>query len=288
MKKLSYYFASLLLVFLASCNQSGSNSEGNQSDTSNSDIIKVQNETTQSGTPESGIMAKGGIKLIKLTDYQKYPNAKLNLVQPKADAVLQPGTNEFDFNVADFELRQQTPDADQINMANSDDGQHIHLIINDGPYSAHYNPNFSVDLKPGKYIILAFLSRSYHMSIKNPNSFVIRKITVGAPMATSKVDKFDMNGKNLFYSRPKGTYSGPDSKKVLLDFFLQNVTLSPDGYKVRATINGNVFMLTDWAPYAMENLPMGENHIKLELLDQNGNLVPGPFNSTERRFTLKP
>lgn len=92
----------------------------------------------------------------------------------------------------------------------------------------------------------------------------------------------------MFYSRPKGEYVGPqETGKVMLDFYLVNTDLSPEGNKVRATINGSEFMLDRWLPYIIEGLPMGESTIKLELLGKDGNLLPGPYNSVERTITLK-
>jgi hypothetical protein len=37
----------------------------------------------------------------------------------------------------------------------------------------------------------------------------------------------------------------------------------------------------------MEGLKDGENTVKLELMDAEGNIVPGPFNSVERTFKLE-
>ena len=37
----------------------------------------------------------------------------------------------------------------------------------------------------------------------------------------------------------------------------------------------------------MEGLPLGENKIKLELLDKDDAVVPSPINGTERTITLK-
>ena len=96
----------------------------------------------------------------------------------------------------------------------------------------------------------------------------------------------DLTVPHLFYSRPKGTYKGADTEKVMLDFYLMNTTLSPDGNKVKATINGNEFMIEEWAPHYIEGMPMGENTIKLELIDAEGNPIEGPFNSVERTVTL--
>ena len=80
---------------------------------------------------------------------------------------------------------------------------------------------------------------------------------------------------------------GNDTKKVMLDFYLVNTTLSGDGNKVRATINGSAFTIDQWLPHTIEGLPMGESTIKLELIDKDGNVVPGPFNTVERKITLK-
>jgi hypothetical protein len=74
----------------------------------------------------------------------------------------------------------------------------------------------------------------------------------------------------------------------MLDFFVLNTTLSEDGNKVRATINGEEFMLTEWAPYVINGLEMGEVNIQLELIDSEGNLIEGPFNQVNRSVTLQP
>jgi hypothetical protein len=102
-----------------------------------------------------------------------------------------------------------------------------------------------------------------------------------------ETDNFDLKGQHMFYSRPKGEYVGNDTKKIMLDFYLINTNLSPEGNKVRATINGTEFMLDRWLPYSIEGLPMGQTKIKLELLNSAGNVIPGPYNTVERTITLK-
>ena len=96
----------------------------------------------------------------------------------------------------------------------------------------------------------------------------------------------DMEAPTLIYSRPKGTYSGKDTASVLLDFFVLNTELAADGNKVKATINGEEFMITEWAPHVMTGLPMGEVTIQLELIDAEGKPIPGPFNKVTRSVTL--
>ena len=178
-----------------------------------------------------------------------------------------------------YELGAQTIEEFDYTLANSQKGQHIHVIVNNGPYSAKYDSSFEQKLDSDNNVILAFLSRSYHESVKNTNSYSIIQVGNGERIDTSK--------ELLFYSRPKGIYKGKDADKVLLDFFLVNTNLSADGNRVKATIIDKEFIIDEWAPYYIEGLPNGEIYIKLELQDSNGDLIDSPFNPSERRFTLE-
>ena len=73
----------------------------------------------------------------------------------------------------------------------------------------------------------------------------------------------------------------------MIDFFLINTTISPDGNKVKATINGEESYITEWAPHFVEGLEKGEVMVKLELIDAEGNWIPGPFNRVERKVILE-
>ncbi|MFT4834581.1 MAG: hypothetical protein ACJA2C_000360 [Marinoscillum sp.] len=190
---------------------------------------------------------------------------------------------DFNFDVTGFELGVQTSDAETRGIANSGKGQHIHFIVNNGPYSAHYMPGVSNELTAGNYVILAFLSRSYHESVKSAGAYYIQNLTVGEVEPVEA----DLTTQHLFFSRPKGTYVGADTEKLMLDFYLLNTTISPDGNKVKATINGEEYMITEWAPYYVEGLEKGTVTIKLELIDKDGNAIPGPFNIVERTVTLE-
>lgn len=211
-----------------------------------------------------------------------FDNALLGVqVRPDHDKM----SAKFEFNVSGFDLKSQTPDAQARGCANSPDGQHIHFILNNKPYLAKYDRVFEEAVDPGHNVLLAFLSRSYHESVKNAGAFVVTEFNM---KGGGGVPAFDLyNDPTLFYSRPKGDYAGDDGKKVLLDFFLVNVGLSEGGYRVRATIDGHPVILTRWAPYFIEGLELGEHTVRLELLDRNGDLVPGPFNdSGERTFRV--
>jgi len=240
-------------------------------------------ETTEETVTSESLQVEQEIMVTPVSNSPTYEDAILAMNNPGEDAQLEAGNISFAFDVTNYELATQTPDATTKMCANSAKGQHIHLILNNEPYSAHYEPAFEKEMEPGHYVALAFLSRSYHESIKQPEAYVLRQFTVGDAQAQPA----DLTKPHMFYSRPKGTYQGPDTKKILLDFYLVNADLSPDGYKVRATINGKPFMIDKWEPQFVEGLPMGVNTFKLELLDSEGKLVDSPFNPVERTVTLE-
>jgi hypothetical protein len=206
-----------------------------------------------------------------------YPDAKLLAYTYKK--------GKFDFKIEGkgYELGQQTPDAAQKLCANSAEGQHLHLIFDNEPYLAKYTASFEEPVPDGDHYFLAFLSRSYHESIKTPTAYKAQKIAVKNG-GISKAE--DIKTPMLFYSRPKGTYVGEDTKKVMLDFYLANATLGTD-YKVIATVNDSTeFVIDSWQPFYLENLPMGDNNITLRLVDKDGNTVDTPLNPVSRMFTL--
>ena len=102
----------------------------------------------------------------KIRSSPKYENSKISSVNAtKNDSIY-----SFSFEIENYELGAQTINNVNNDLANSAKGQHIHFIVNNGPYSAHYNQDFSADVNDGD-VVLAFLSRSYHESVKNPNAY---------------------------------------------------------------------------------------------------------------------
>lgn len=226
--------------------------------------------------------ADAKITLVAATPAVGFPEAALKLdtmIANEKDMKVQ-----YKFGVSGFELAAQTPDAATRGCANSKDGQHIHFILNNKPYLAEYKADFAEKADPGRNVLVAFLSRSYHESLKNNASVVVKDFTMpGQGNDSVAIDV--AKDPALFYSRPKGDYKKLDGDKVLLDFYLLNTDLADKGYSVRATIDGHVWTINKWDAYMIEGLELGKHTVRLELVDGNGNLVPGPFNdSGERTF----
>ena len=271
MKHLKLIVLAFSIVFATACKNDKKDAEDTTDNTT---------ETETKAAPETAKIA-----IAPLTDSPAYAEAKLMLDTPQTMTIAEAREVDFNFALENYVLGDQTDSPNAQKLANSGKGQHIHFILNNQPYSAHYEPNIKKEIPAGVHHLVAFLSRSYHESVKNDNSMVVRKLVVGKNAQDSL--GLDMEAPTLIYSRPKGTYVGKDAEHLLLDFFVLNTELSETGHKVLATINGEQFTITEWAPHVVTGLPMGEVTINLQLVDAEGNVLPGPFNTVERKVTLK-
>lgn len=281
MKKVTHYLLSTLLIVGTACGSGGDKKESQDKEADKESKEDKQEEMDKKENKQM-VMEKNGLKVSPI-ETKNFPDAELSLTKPDK-MELKPGKIDFNFDVNNYKLKQATPDASDHMLAESDKGQHIHFIVNNGPYMAKYDTGFKVKMDKGHHTVLAFLSRSYHESIKHDNAFVIKQFSVGDH---SEEEKADLSKPHLFYSRPKGTYKGDDFKKLLLDFYPVNAKLGKDAHKVKATINGTSFTFTEWKPYVIEGLEAGNLTIKLELLDSEGNLVDSKFNTVTRDVTLE-
>jgi hypothetical protein len=281
-KSNALFLAGTFMIAFSGCDSTKQTTpENNTAQKTAENVSQANGETTQA---MGNVMEKDGLRIYSFNDSPKFAEAAMRLLEPAPGAMVEPGPVAFNYEITNFQLTKMSGTHHMEEMANSMQGQHIHNIVDNEPYTAHYETKFTKDIKEGNHVVLSFLSRSYHESLKHKSAYDLRTITVGRPKTGNT---FDVKGQHMFYSRPKGEYVGKDTQKIMLDFYLVNTTLSPEGNKVRATINGTEFTLDHWLPYTIEGLPMGENKIKLELVDNAGTVIPGPYNTVERTITLK-
>lgn len=239
-----------------------------------SDTQKTTPETNETTTPAV-------VNKYTLTPFTKSPaflDAKMTSMDYKS------GKFTFGVEGEQYKLGEQTSDAAQKMCANSDKGQHIHLIVNNKPYAAKYVNEFDYEIEDGEHHVLAFLSRSYHESIKTAAAHQLKMVSIKDKTITA--DR-DITAPMLFYSRPKGTYKGKAATtKVMLDFYTANAPVGSK-YQVKANINGEDHMISTWQPYYIQGLPMGKNTITLSLVDMKGALVDTPLNPVTREFMLE-
>ena len=207
----------IALMLLAGCNSKGQK-EHNQTNEGNLSVTPVEHSRTFPGAT------------LKIQDIQVKETTS-------SDSV----TFKVNYGIENFTLTAYTDDHNARHLANSHDGQHIHFIMDNSPYTALYKSENEIKLKKGtEHYLLSFLSRSYHESIKEPEAFVLNRFQVTDDGKYQKLEtpKTPM----LFYSRPKGEYAGKDTKTILLDFYLLNTDLAKGGHKVQVEINGEVFI----------------------------------------------
>jgi len=144
----------------------------------------------------------------------------------------------FEFAISgNYDLGAQTTDAKTKMCANSAKGQHIHLIVDTSPYAAKYVSEFDHEIANGNHKVLAFLSRSYHESIKSPGASMALNVSVQDGNITNSTS---ITEPSIFYSRPKGTYVGKENTdKVMLDFFLVNANLDQVMVRIMILRNGS-------------------------------------------------
>lgn len=212
---------------------------------------------------------------------------------------------EVQFRIDGFALGVATQFERADEIQDSDLGQTVHVIIDNHPYIAvnepaitpygestnYYNTSYRMQipfhLKSGEHIIRMFPARSYGESLKGDQTFVASQFFVGNYRETMKVN---LNKPYLTYNEPSPNVSYDLGVPILLDFYISNAELSPDGYKVRLTINDKYTKIIDsWQPYYIFGLKKGLHDVRLELLDQRDKKVPGDFNDvTEKIRVVEP
>lgn len=256
-------------TLITACQQSGPNSEN----TENKDTaVAVMAPVTITDVPAS----------------PEFPDATLKLGNVTAKTKGDSTTVNFNFTVSNYQLKNQTADAGGKQCNNSDKGQHIHFILDNKPYVALYEPMHEVTLaKNTEHYLLAFLSRSYHESLKNKEAAILYHFKIDENGKLVKME--DPKTPMVFYSRPKGDYLGKDTENVLFDFYVWNASLGND-YKVKADIHtgsqDTSIMISEWKAHFLKNLQMGTSTIKLTLVDKDGNKVDGPETEVSRDFNL--
>ena len=242
-----------------------------------------------SPTPGPEATSTEGVTIEAWDNSPPFEGAKTRVSNFEDGSVLDDAKVSVIVDVENYELGVQTDTPRAKEIANSAQGQHAHIIVDNDPYLADYKAGESFDigiLTEGPHTLVVFPSRSYHESVKSPDAAEILNFYVGKEEGEILLDK---SAPTIINSRPKGNYKGKDAETILLDFYVNNVELGPDGYKAKYTITNKdsgeevgTITLTDWTPAFVAGLPTGEYGVRLQLLDKDGNVVEGAFNDTER------
>ncbi|CCB88952.1 hypothetical protein [Simkania negevensis] len=245
------------------------------------------------------------LRVVQVSPSPESNTIVLRLIFPRPYENKRKNPVNVQMRIEGFPLGTMTQNDRAGQIFNDPDGQSIHVIIDNEPYLAFHQAvedsfdenrefydkimSFAIpfNLKPGQHVIRAFPARSYGESLKGDGCFAAEIFYFQDRKKTDNLE-VDLKKPYLTYNEPQGRYPLHESDPILLDFFLTNCELSPDGYKVRLYIDGKLSRtLTTWAPYYLYGLPKGIHQIKLELIDQNDKLVPGYFNVVQREIIIQ-
>ncbi|MEA5534925.1 hypothetical protein [Crocosphaera sp. XPORK-15E] len=211
---------------------------------------------------------------------------QVSIISPKSNQMFSETTVSVQLQVKDYPLFKNA----ELGM-----GPHLHLFVDNEPYQAIYNVDEPIVLKeltPGTHTIRVFASRPWHESFKNEGAYAETTFNIFTE-TENNAPKPDFP--LLTYSRPQGNYG---AEPIMLDFYLTNAPLhfvaqnNPDDdivdWRIKATVNGESFLVDTWQPIYLKGFKTGKNWIQLEFLDEQGQEINNTFNNTVRLITYEP
>ncbi len=237
------------------------------------------------------------IKIVKVERSPQFEWARVRIVSLKNDHVFFSLTPEIKLEVTGYELGVQTPFGRKKQIANSAEGQHVHVIVDNKPYKAVYDVSKPIPLEGlgiGPHTLAVFPSRSYHESVKSEDASHIVNFSIlpsfGRPPPLS------LFSPGVVYSRPKGVYKGRDAERIMVDFYLHETVLGEDGYTVQLSIfeGTDIYsnppvataVFNQWRPAFVEGLESGKYTFRIKLIHPSGRTMPGEFGVADRVVTV--
>jgi hypothetical protein len=243
--------------------------------------------------------SSSSIRVVPVSPTPEPDRVELALVFPKqAQTISHP--IDLQFQLSGYPLGTMSNFTRKSEIYNDEQGQSIRVIIDNLPHLSIYNSfvdslnenniyyeqtlnkTIPFGLKEGIHIIRAFPVRSYGESLKNSRSF-----RTGVFYTGNTQQSIDLTAPFLTYNMPQGQIPYKSDQPLLLDFYISNARLSTDGYKIELAIDDQVVRtLTNWVPYYIYGLTRGIHRIRLTLLNQKNEKVPGIFNEVEKKLIL--
>jgi hypothetical protein len=219
------------------------------------------------------ILEREGIKLTEVHNIPKFKSIEASLQAENQRFHL--GENEIEFKTGMFNIGQSTVDEDKHNVRIEKRGQYLAVVRNNSPAKKQYGSNIMTSLKNGENYYLCFLNRSYDISLKVPKASFLFKIDASPIGCSSNTNVTDTIA--YVINQPSGVYSGLETSKILLDFYLKNVSIGKNGNYAIVKINKTEFKLSKWAPYWITGLKKGKHTITIELFNKDGKKINSVF-----------
>ncbi len=318
MKPMKFFIFVIAVIVFSACDMPQTNTNANLSNANTTSA----NATNTNATLEARNLSEAArpqkiAEMMFTRGEQDAATPMLRVLEPKDGATINNSTVKVKLELGG-DLKGYKPMKDMTTGT----GNHIHVILDNQPYEAHYILDQGFELRnvvDGEHTLRFFPSRPWHESYKNEGAFQTVKFTVkngaansnqptttdagqqmsnanaaptpeGKDMQASTAGAVDFKKALLTYSRPKGEYKGADADTIMIDFWLSNAKLAGDGgeYRARYSVDGGEAKFIDnWKPIWLSGWTNGKHTVRLELVDKSGNIVDnGGYNSTTREITV--
>lgn len=218
------------------------------------------------------IIEHGGLKLTEVYNIPPFSDVEVRLDTTSQKFNL--GLNQIEYLTTYFNIGETTVDEKEHDIQKSGGGQYLGVLSSVKGFKKEYTPTIQADLETGDNYFMCFLSRSYDISLKNPKASFLFKIKADPKGCITESNLTDTAFALL---SPKGTYAGNFTNKILIDFYLKNISLSKGGNFAVLTIDNTKFKVFKWTPFYLEGLKLGKHTIKLEVFTKDGKKVNSIF-----------
>jgi hypothetical protein len=233
---------------------------------------------------------KEEIRVLPVTRTSESNTTLIKIARPEIGYVVKDNPMWIQIRVDGFSLGTDSQFDRGDEIAGSKMGQTVHVVIDNMPYfpvngpainpfneeGYFYNTSYKFEvpfsLKEGVHTLCVFPARSFGESLKGEGNFQSSYFYMGSKKGTPAID---LSKPYLLYNEPSDNFYLTASQPVLLDFYINNCELTPDGYQVMLTIDGKINRaLTAWQPYYIYGLTRGKHKILLELVNGKKSLNP--------------
>lgn len=218
------------------------------------------------------IVEHGGLKLTEVYNIPPFSDVSVRLDTTTQKFNL--GLNQIEYLTTYFNIGETTVDEKDHPIKKIGGGQFLGVLSNIKGFKREYTPTIQADLETGENYFMCFLSRSYDISLKNPNASFLFKIK-----ADPKGCITESNLQDTAYAliSPRNTFAGNNTNKILIDFYLKNISISKGGNYAVLSIDDTTFKLYKWAAFYLEGLKLGKHTIKLEVFTKEGKKINSIF-----------
>jgi hypothetical protein len=214
------------------------------------------------------VLEKNGLVLKEVSDIPPFRDVKVELMHKNVK--FRNGVNKLEFTIDKFILGEKTVAEDEVRLSKENGGQYLMVVGNEGEenFSGHVKKKFDL----GENHLLAFLCRSYGISLKSGGCYTFHEIKVDDLDGSIKTDT---KQPFLYLNEPKKNEKLTVYDPVLLDFYLVNFVINEGGNYLKLTVDKTEFKLTKWSAFVITGLSVGEHVFTLQVFSKDGKIMPG-------------